>query len=165
MKEAAGENPDVKTLDELRKKIRENLEASKEHQQRTQAQDRILEQLVKSHDFPVPEALVEGQMDTRLERMIRTLAAQGVDPRGMNVDWAGLRGQQRDRAVTDVKAELILDRIATRGKDRCHRRRTRKRDRAHGRTQWRVGNGAARSLDKARHARYDEIEVTKQQND
>jgi trigger factor len=113
VKEAAGENAGVKTLDELRKKIRENLEASKEHQQRTQAQDRILEQLVKSHDFPVPEALVEGQMDTRMERMIRTLAAQGVDPRGMNVDWAGLRSKQRDRAVTDVKAELILDRIAT----------------------------------------------------
>lgn len=113
VKEGAGENADVKTLDELREKIRENLEASKEHQQRTQAQDRILEQLVNSHNFPVPEALVEGQMDTRMERMIRTLAAQGVDPRGMNVDWAGLRSKQRDRAVTDVKAELLLDRIAT----------------------------------------------------
>lgn len=113
VKEAAGEKAEVKTLDELRKKIRESLEASKEQQQRSQARDRILEQLVKAHDFPVPEALVEGQMDTRMERMIRTLAAQGVDPRGMNVDWAGLRRNQRDRAVTDVKAELILDRIAT----------------------------------------------------
>jgi trigger factor len=113
VKEAAGENAEVTTLDELRKKIRENLEASKEHRQKTQAQDRILEQLVKAHDFPVPEALIEGQMDTRLERMVRTLASQGVDPRGMNVDWAALRGQQRDRSVTDVKAELILDRIAT----------------------------------------------------
>jgi len=52
-------------------------------------------------------------MDTRLERMVRTFAAQGIDPRGMNVDWAGIRGKQRDRAITDVKAELILDRIAT----------------------------------------------------
>ena len=31
----------------------------------------------------------------------------------MNVDWAALRSKQRDRAVTDVKAELLLDRIAT----------------------------------------------------
>jgi trigger factor len=31
----------------------------------------------------------------------------------MNVDWAALRRQQRDRSVTDVKAELLLDRIAT----------------------------------------------------
>lgn len=113
VKEAAGDNAEIKTLDELRKKIRENLEASKEHQQASQARDRILEQLVKAHDFPVPEALIEGQMDTRLERMVRTLASQGVDPRAMNIDWAGLRNQQRDRSVTDVKAELILDRIAT----------------------------------------------------
>jgi trigger factor len=113
VKEAAGGNAEVTTLEELRKRIRENLEASKEHQQASQARDKILEQLVQKHDFPVPEALVEGQMDTRLERMVRTLAAQGVDPRGMNLDWAALRRQQRDRAVTDVKAELILDRIAT----------------------------------------------------
>jgi trigger factor len=113
VKEAAGENAELKTLDELRKKLRESIEASRDHQQKTQAQDRILEQLTKAHDFPVPEALIEGQMDTRLERMVRTFAAQGIDPRGMNVDWAGIRGKQRDRAITDVKAELILDRIAT----------------------------------------------------
>jgi trigger factor len=113
VKEAAGDNAELKTLDELRAKIREGIESSRDHQQKTQAQDRILEQLTKSHDFPVPEALIEGQMDTRLERMVRTFAAQGIDPRGMNVDWAGIRGKQRDRAVTDVKAELILDRIAT----------------------------------------------------
>jgi trigger factor len=113
VKEAAGENAELKTLDELRKKIRESIEASRDHQQKTQAQDRILEQLTKAHDFPVPEALIEGQMDTRLERMVRTFAAQGIDPRGMNVDWAGIRSKQRDRAITDVKAELLLDRIAT----------------------------------------------------
>jgi len=113
VKEAAGEKAEVATLDELRKKIRENLEASKEHQQASQARDKILEQLVSKHDFPVPEALIEGQMDTRLERMVRSLASQGVDPRGMNVDWTALRSQQRDRSVTDVKAELLLDRIAT----------------------------------------------------
>jgi trigger factor len=113
VKEVTGEKSEVNTLEELRKRIRENLEASKEQQQGSQARDRILEQLVGKHDFPVPEALIEGQMDTRLERMVRSLASQGVDPRGMNVDWAALRSQQRDRSVTDVKAELLLDRIAT----------------------------------------------------
>ncbi len=113
VKEAAGEKTEVTTLDELRKKIRENLEGSREHQQAAQARDKILEQLVQKHDFPVPEALIEGQMDTRLERMVRSLASQGMDPRGMNVDWTALRRQQRDRSITDVKAELLLDRIAT----------------------------------------------------
>jgi trigger factor len=113
VKDAAGEKAEVSTLDELRKKIRENLEAAKAQRETAQAHDKILEQLVKQHDFPVPEALVEGQMDTRMERMVRSLASQGVDPRGMNVDWTALRHQQRDRSITDVKAELLLDRIAT----------------------------------------------------
>jgi trigger factor len=113
VKEAAGEKTEIATLDELRKKIRENLEHEKEHRQAAQARDKILDQIVQRHDFPVPEALIEGQMDTRLERVVRSLASQGVDPRGMNVDWAALRRQQRDRSVTDVKAELLLDRIAT----------------------------------------------------
>src|SRR5437899_10744385 len=52
-------------------------------------------------------------MDVRLERAIRSLAAQGVDPRAVNVDWVTLRRRQRDRALEDVKAELILDRIAS----------------------------------------------------
>jgi trigger factor len=112
-KETAGENSGITTLDELRKKLRENMEAAKEQQQKSQAQERILDELVKKHEFPVPEALVESQMDTRLDRAVRSLAAQGVDPRAVNVDWVALRRRQHDRAVADVKAELLLDRIAS----------------------------------------------------
>src|SRR5277367_3911756 len=76
-KDAAGAERGVTTLDELRKKIRENLEAAKKQQQEAQGREKILEQIVKGHDFPVPEALAEGQMDTRLERVVRSLSAQG----------------------------------------------------------------------------------------
>lgn len=112
-KDAAGEAGGVSTLAEMRAKVRENLEAAKEQQQMAQAREKILEVLVKRHDFPVPEALVENQMDIRLERVVRSLAAQGVDPRAVNVDWVSLRKRQQERAVDDVKAELLLDRIAT----------------------------------------------------
>lgn len=112
-KDTAGEKGDFSTLPEMRKKILENLEAAKGQRQQAQAREKILELLVKRHDFPVPEALVESQMDTRLERVVRSLAAQGVDPRAVNVDWVSLRRRQHDPAVDDVKAELLLDRIAT----------------------------------------------------
>jgi trigger factor len=111
-KDAAGEASGVTTVAELRKKILENLEAAKDEQQSSQAREKILEALVKKHDFPVPEALVEHQMDVRLERTVRSLTTQGVDPRAVNVDWVSLRRRQHDRAVDDVKAELLLDRIA-----------------------------------------------------
>ncbi len=73
----------------------------------------MLAEIVKLHDFPVPEALVEHQMDVRLERVVRSLAAQGVDPRAVNVDWVALRRRQEERAKDDVKAELIIDRVAS----------------------------------------------------
>jgi trigger factor len=103
---------DAKTVDELNAKIRQNLEAARDHRQKDEAREKVLSKIVAAHDFPVPEALVEQQMDVRLERAVRSLAAQGVDPRAVNVDWVGLRRRQHDRAVEDVKAELLLDRIA-----------------------------------------------------
>ncbi len=111
--EFAKDVSDAATLDELRGKLRQNLEAARDQRQKEQAQDRIVAKLIAAHDFPVPEALTEHQMDVRLERAVRSLAAQGVDPRAVNLDWVSLRRRQRDRAVEDVKAELILDRIAT----------------------------------------------------
>jgi trigger factor len=111
--EFAKDVSDAQTLDELRKKMRDNLEAARTHRQNEQQREKLLAQIVKGHDFPVPDALVEHQMDSRLERTVRSLASQGVDPRAMNVDWVALRNRQKDRSIEDVKAELLLDRIAT----------------------------------------------------
>jgi trigger factor len=101
------------TVEELRAKVRENLEAARSHRLNEQTREKLLAKIVQSHDFPVPQALVEHQMDSRLERTVRSLAAQGVDPRAVNVDWVALRSRQKDRATEDVKAELLLDRIGS----------------------------------------------------
>src|SRR6266436_754799 len=104
---------DAATLEELKKKFREKLENQRDQRHKDLLREKILAALVKLHDFPVPEALVEHQMDVRLERVVRSLAAQGVDPRAVNVDWVTLRRRQQERAADDVKAELIVDRIAS----------------------------------------------------
>jgi trigger factor len=104
---------DATTLDELKNKIRESLEHEREHRRKDLQREKIIFELVKGHDFPVPESLVEHQKDVRLERVVRSLAQQGVDPRAVNLDWVSLRQRQEDRAKEDVKAELIIDRIAS----------------------------------------------------
>ena len=104
---------DAHTLEDLRANIRKDLEAARDERQKQLSRDNVLAEIVRAHEFPVPEALVERQMDTRLERVVRSLAAQGVDPRAVNVDWVSLRRRQRERAIEDVKAELLLDRIGT----------------------------------------------------
>src|SRR5882672_986714 len=104
---------DATTLDELKKKVREGLEHQRDHKHKELLHEKVLAEVIKLHDFPVPESLVEHQMDARLERVVRSLAAQGVDPRAVNVDWVTLRKRQEERAKDDVKAELIVDRIAS----------------------------------------------------
>lgn len=111
--EFAKDVSNLKSLEELRGDIRKRMEAAREQRQKELVREKILAALVKLHEFPVPEALVEQQMDVRLERVVRSLAAQGVDPRAVNMDWVTLRRRQQERASDDVKAELIVDRIAT----------------------------------------------------
>jgi trigger factor len=111
--EFAKDVSDATSLDELKTKIRESLEHERDHRQKDLQREKVIGELVKLHDFPVPESLVEHQMDVRLERVVRSLAQQGVDPRAVNIDWVSLRRRQEDRAKEDVKAELVIDRIAT----------------------------------------------------
>jgi len=111
--EFAKDVSDATTLDELNKKIREGLEHQRDHKQKDLLREKVLGEIVKLHDFPVPQSLAEHQMDVRLERVVRSLAQQGVDPRAVNIDWVSLRKRNEDRAKEDVKAELIVDRIAT----------------------------------------------------
>lgn len=111
--EFAKDVSDLKTLEELRADIRKRMEHAVEHRRKEHIREKLLGALVKLHEFPVPQSLVEHQMDMRLERVVRSLASQGVDPRAVNMDWAGLRSRQQEKASDDVKAELIVDRIAT----------------------------------------------------
>ncbi|PYX56918.1 MAG: trigger factor, partial [Acidobacteria bacterium] len=64
----AKELGDFANLDEVRKKIREGLEAERTHAAEHVAKDKLVAELVKRHDFEVPEALVDRQIDIRLER-------------------------------------------------------------------------------------------------
>jgi trigger factor len=111
--EFAKDVSDATSLDELKTKIKEGLEHERDHRQKDLQREKVIAELVKLHAFPVPQSLVEQQMDVRLERVVRSLAQQGVDPRAVNIDWVTLRKRQEERAKDDVKAELVIDRIAT----------------------------------------------------
>jgi len=60
----------------------------------------------------VPTYLVERQLETRLQRLIRDLSRQGINPQRLDVDWSKVRGEQRSQAVRDVRGSLILDYVA-----------------------------------------------------
>ena len=94
-------------------KLRERLTDRKKDTLETQARDSMLDELIKRFEFPVPETFVQQQIDARLERGLRALAQQGMTEEAMRqLNFAQLRDAQRDQAVAEVKASLILDKIA-----------------------------------------------------
>jgi trigger factor len=64
--------------------------------------------------FEVPAALVEREIDRRLEEFARRLMEQNMDPRQANIDWAQFREAQREPAREAVASALVLDEIARR---------------------------------------------------
>jgi trigger factor len=111
--EFAKELGEFTSLDQVRKQIRENMEAEKRHTAEHAAKDKLVAELVKRNDFEVPESLIDRQIDLRLERGLRALAAQGMKMEDLKkMDLPRLRSGQRDQAVNDVKSSLLLERIA-----------------------------------------------------
>ena len=101
------------SVEQVRKQIRENIDAERKHTAEREAKDKLVAELVRRNDFEVPESLVDRQIDLRLERGLRALAAQGMKMEDMKkMDLPRLRAGQRDQAVQDVKSSLLLDRIA-----------------------------------------------------
>jgi len=109
----AKELGDFTSLDQVRNKIRENMQAERQHDAEREAKDKLVAELVKRNDFEVPESLVDRQIDLRLERGLRALAAQGMKMEDLKkMDLPRLRAGQRDQAVQDVKSSLLLERVA-----------------------------------------------------
>ena len=98
---------------DLEKRVREYVANRKKRSIEGETKDKLFAALIEKFSFPVPESLVQEQIDTRLERGLRALAAQGMNPEQMRkLDFARLRGAQRDSALGEVRTSLILDRIA-----------------------------------------------------
>jgi trigger factor len=98
---------------DLEKSVREYMANRKRRNVETETKDRLFAALAEKFTFPVPESLVQDQVDTRLERGLRALAAQGMQPDQMRkLDFGRLRAAQRDSALTEVKTNILLDRIA-----------------------------------------------------
>ena len=110
----AQEVGDYRDLGELREAVRKAILTQRQQEAQAEAQEKIVDKLVDAHDFPVPELFVERQIRNRVEQRVAAMAAQGVDPRSLKLDWDKLKGTQREQAVREVKASLVLGRIAER---------------------------------------------------
>jgi trigger factor len=111
--EFASQLGQYETWEEFETALREMAAGRKQEALVNRAKDALLSNLIERFQFPVPESFVQQQIDARLDRGLRALAQQGMKPEDMRkLDFGRLREAQRDQAISEVKASLILDRIA-----------------------------------------------------
>jgi trigger factor len=111
--EFAKELGQYESLADFTRQLREHLGRDKQRQVQTETTNRLLDALVTRFEFPVPESLVQQQIDARLDRGLRALASQGMRTEDMrNLDFDRLRAAQRSSATAEVKGSILLDRIA-----------------------------------------------------
>jgi len=104
---------EIQSLEDLKKRLHEGIQSERQHKSLHEAREHLLNQLTDIHEFPVPETLIRRQIDFRLEQWLRSLAAQGMRTEDMKrMDFKRLRASQREAATREVKANLLLEKIA-----------------------------------------------------
>ena len=105
---------DFRTIVELKDALHKSIMAQRETEAQREAKDKLVEKLVDANEFPVPEAFVERQIENRVQQRLQALAQQGMDPKSFNLDWEKIKTAQHDAALREVKASLILSKVAER---------------------------------------------------
>jgi trigger factor len=105
---------DYQTLDEVKEMVRKSIQRDREVRAQEDAKHQLIDKLVDTHDFPIPNIYIDRQIEINVENQLRTLAAQGIDPKSIKLDWNKVRETQKGKAERDVKASLLLDKIGER---------------------------------------------------
>lgn len=106
---------DFETLDSLREAVRKTIFREKEVAAQQKAKEEAVDRLIDTHDFPVPEAYVERQIESEAEAQFRRMTGgQNIDIKKLkeSIDWDGFTSQMRPKALREVKASLLIDRLA-----------------------------------------------------
>ncbi|GAA2335937.1 trigger factor [Streptomyces kunmingensis] len=109
------------TLDELKADSRKRLENMKQYDQATQAQERVLEKLLELVEVPVPEKLLEDEVQTRKHNLEHhQLGQMGLDIekyleiQGKTVEE--FDAETREQAVKGIKTQFVLDELVNKEK-------------------------------------------------
>ncbi|HEY3907646.1 MAG TPA: trigger factor [Streptosporangiaceae bacterium] len=104
------------TVGELRSNTRKQMEAMRKSGQAGQARDRVIEALLDQIDMPLPEAVVEHEIEHRHESLDEELERAGLTLddylSGRDVSQADLDKEIGDEVRRSVKARFILDQFA-----------------------------------------------------
>ena len=100
------------TVDQMREAIGADIRKHREAEALRFKRSQVGEKLLATHEFEVPEALVEEELVKSLNNYARYLTSQGVNLETAEIDWEKMGEEFRPEAVKRVKRGLILEAIA-----------------------------------------------------
>jgi trigger factor len=100
------------TVQQMREAIEGDIRKHREVEALRFKRNQIGERLLATHEFEVPESMVDDELGKSLNNYARYLASQGVDLEKAPMDWRRIADEFRPEAVKRVKRSLILDAIA-----------------------------------------------------
>ncbi len=103
---------DVASLEDLRSKLRQRLQAEGEDRSRQRLEEQIRHKLLEKNEFSVPKSLVDRQIVTMIEDTANRLASQGVDLKKVQMDFEKMRERFAPNAERSVRSALLLAEIA-----------------------------------------------------
>lgn len=103
---------EIESLDQLREKVRADLDAQTKDEAEGRMRSSLLRKLVDGHEFELPERLVAHQTEHRFETVVRDMVKHGIDPRNTELDWDKARDTLREQASFDLRSSLLLEQIA-----------------------------------------------------
>jgi trigger factor len=103
---------DFDSVETLKAKVREDLEARATAESDHLLRDEIMKKLLEAHQFEVPESLVNQQTQHRMETVARQMMQRGIDPRNPELKWESAREELMVQAEEDVRATMLLEKIA-----------------------------------------------------
>jgi len=102
----------AKSLGELKERLRDNLIKLEEYRAREAMKEQIIDLLIEKNPVPVPNYLVEKQLDYLILKLKNYFQSRGLTSEDIGADEEVLRKKYRGLAEKEVRSALIFAKIA-----------------------------------------------------
>jgi trigger factor len=101
------------SLQDLRSKLRSDLEASAKDEADNRLRSELIQKLIETHDFEVPDSLVDIQARNLLNNFAQDMAHRGMDMNKVEKDFIQMvYTQMQGQAERDVRGAMLLEKVA-----------------------------------------------------
>ena len=104
---------DFESMDDLRKKIGEDLDSVSKADADARVRNDLIAKLIENHDFEIPNTLIDVQARNLLNNFAQDLSQRGVDLNKVEKDFVQMAyNQMQSQAERDVRGAMLLEKIA-----------------------------------------------------